>query len=185
MPLLPPSQNTKAYNIDIRRTFLVPASEPLGESWGRDELLALVGAPERCVAAVQAATGNGDPEIAAARNAAAYAISVANALPQGEQRQAVLNQLAEARRMAEEAAAAAKLPATTVRAGKVQRRAEGRGGGLRAPGQRVVKPLLNRQGSKKRALVCTDDIYYGDEFKPRPKKGRDTHKVGGRGRMGK
>jgi hypothetical protein len=104
---------------------------------------------------------------------------VADALPRGEQRQAVLDKLAEARRMAEEAAAASKLPATMVRAGKVQRRANHRGTDLRGPGQRVVKPLLNRRGSKKRALVDDEAINHGDEFQKRPRKGKETNKVGG------
>ena len=107
------------------------------------------------------------------------AISVADALPRGEQRQAVLDKLAEARRVAEEAAAASKLPATTVRAGKVPRRANHCGTELRGPGQRVVKPLLNRRGSKKRALVDDEAINHGDELQKRPRKGKETNKVGG------
>jgi hypothetical protein len=180
VPCPPPTPHPRqAYNINIHRTFQLPSVEPLGADWGEAELRALTGAAGRCAAAIRLATGNADPEIAAARRAAAYAISVADALPRGEQRQAVLDKLAEARRMAEEAAAASKLPATMVRAGKVQRRANHRGTDLRGPGQRVVKPLLNRRGSKKRALVDDEAINHGDEFQKRPRKGKETNKVGG------
>ena len=178
-PPPPPPHPRQAYNINIHRTFQLPSVEPLGADWGEAELRALTGAAGRCAAAIRLTTGNADPEIAAARRAAAYAISVADALPRGEQRQAVLDKLAEARRMAEEAAAASKLPATMVRAGKVQRRANHRGTDLLGPGQRVVKPLLNRRGSKKRALVDDEAINHGDEFQKRPRKGKETNKVGG------
>lgn len=179
MPPPPTLHPLQAYNINIHRTFQLPSVEPLGADWGEAELRALTGAAGRCAAAVRLATGNADPEIAAARRAAAYAISVADALPRGEQRQAVLDKLAEELRVAEEAAAASKLPATTVRAGKVQRRANHRGTELRGPGQQVVKPLLNRGGSKKRALVDDEAINHGDEFQKRPRKGKETNKVGG------
>lgn len=180
-PCLPLS--AQAYNINIRRTFQLPASEPLGDDWGQGELHALVGAPQRCAAAIQQATGNADPEIAAARRAAAYAVGVADSLPEGEQRQAVLAALAQAQRLAEEAATTAKLPTTTVRAGKIQRRTNSRGNELRADGQRVTRPLLNRAGSKRQPLV--DDVICGDEFKKRPRKGKATDKVGGAMRVGR
>lgn len=138
-----------------------------------------MGAPERCAAAIQQATGNADPEIAAARRAAAYAVSVADSLPEGEKRQAVLDALAAVQRLAEEAATTAKLPATTVRAGKVQRRTNSRGEQLRGPGQRVVRPLLNRAGSKRGPLLVDDEgIPCGDEFKKRARRGKATEKVG-------
>ena len=98
VPCPPPTPHPRqAYNINIHRTFQLPSVEPLGADWGEAELRALTGAAGRCAAAIRLATGNADPEIAAARRAAAYAISVADALPRGEQRQAVLDKLAEAR----------------------------------------------------------------------------------------
>ncbi|KAL4421311.1 hypothetical protein ABPG75_010602 [Micractinium tetrahymenae] len=180
LPAGPPVPDANvAYNINIRRTFQLPASEPLGDDWGQAELQALVGAPQRCAAAIQQATGNADLEIAAARRAAAYAVSVADSLPEGEQRQAVLAALAEAQRLAEGAAASAKLPATAVRAGKIGRRLNSRGEELRADGQRRVRPLLNRAGSKRPPLVAEEGIFCGNEFKKRARKGKATDKVRG------
>ncbi|KAL4421314.1 hypothetical protein ABPG75_011825 [Micractinium tetrahymenae] len=180
LPAGPPVPDANvAYNINIRRTFQLPASEPLGDDWGQAELQALAGAPQRCAAAIQQATGNADLEIAAARRAAAYAVSVADSLPEGEQRQAVLAALAEAQRLAEGAAASAKLPATAVRAGKIGRRLNSRGEELRADGQRRVRPLLNRAGSKRPPLVAEEGIFCGNEFKKRARKGKATDKVRG------
>lgn len=174
-----PPPRPQAYNINIRRTFQLPASEPLGADWGAAELQALVGAPAQCAAAIQQVTGNADPEIAGARRAAAYAVSVADSLPEGEQRQAVLAALADAERLAREAAASAQLPATAVRAGKVGRRVNSRGEELRADGQRTVRPLLERAGAKRQALVAEEGVFSGDEFKKRARKGKATDKVGG------
>lgn len=173
-----------------QRTFQQASSEPLGEDW-QAELKQLRAAKASAAAAIQQAHTNADPGVAQLRSDAAYVQRTVAALPQGEDRQALLDMSAELRRQAEAAAAAAGLQPTEVRAGKQQRRAD-----LRGPGDRKVKPLLQRQkgdGStlrQRRGGQQQQEVAPEDRCDPLPKaakKGKQVDKVGlqaGRGGMG-
>lgn len=177
--------------ISGQRTFQQASSEPLGEDW-QAELKQLRAAKASAAAAIQQAQTNADPAVAQLRSDAAYVQRTVAALPQGEDRQALLDMSAELRRKAEAAAAAAGLQPTEVRAGKQQRRAD-----LRGPTDRKVKPLLPRQkgdgstlrqrrgGQQQQQEVAPEDRC--DPLPKATKRGKQVDKVGlqaGRGWVG-
>jgi hypothetical protein len=101
-------------------------------------------------------------------------------LPEGEQRQALLQLSAELRREAEAALTSAQLPLTAARAGKVVRRQQGR-----PEGQRKVTALFSgRKRSLKHPLAQQQAGDCGDDFKPLGKKGRTSEKVRTTGQIG-
>ena len=159
-------------SINQQRTFQLPSSEPLGEDRGKVEMEMLLAVPRSTAGAIRQAISNADPLMAQLRCDAAFVQRAYAALPDGDQRQALLRQSADLRREAEAALAAAQLPCTTARAGKIVRRQHGR-----PEGQRKVMALFSRQHSQKRPLAQQLAGEYGDEFKPQGKKGRMSEKV--------
>ena len=123
-------------------------------------------------AAIRRAQSNADPAVASLRNDLGYIERTALSLPEGEEKEALLQGVADLRSRAAEAAARSQLPPTALRAGKVQRRQAGR-----PEGQRKVTALqTGRRHNNKRPLAQQAGSY-GDEFKPQAKKGRTTDKV--------
>lgn len=166
----------------VGSAFQQASSEPLGEDW-QAELKQLRAAKASAAAAIQQAQTNADPAVAQLRSDAAYVQRTVAALPQGEDRQALLDMSAELRRKAKAAAAAAGLQPTEVRAGKQQRRAD-----LRGPTDRKVKPLLPRQkgdgstlrqrrgGQQQQQEVAPEDRC--DPLPKATKRGKQVDKVG-------
>ncbi len=154
------------------RTFQQPTSEPLGADWGKAEMRGLLSMQGSTAAAIRRAQSNADPVVASLRNDLGYIERIALSMPEGEEKEALVQGVANLRRQAAEAAAGSKLPPTALRAGKVQRRQAGR-----PEGQRKVTALhAGRTHNKKRPLVQEAGTY-GDEFKAQAKKGRTTDKV--------
>ena len=161
-------------NISCHRTFQQAGSEPLGEDWGKAEMQTLLTVQASTTTAIRRAQSNADPFVAGVRQDAAQVVQVLLSLPEGETRQRLAQALGDLRVEVEAASAQAQLPLTTVRAGKVDRRQNGR-----PEGQRKVTALFpNRKGSKKRSLVeqATD---HGDDFEPRGKAASQPNKVQG------
>lgn len=155
------------------RTFQQPTSEPLGADWGKAEMRGLLAMQGSTAAAIRRAQSNAEPAVAGLRNDLAYVERTVLSLPEGEEKEALLQGVADLRSRAVEAAACTKLPPTAPRAGKVQRRQAGR-----PEGQHKVTALQpTRKHSKKRPLAQQSGSY-GDEFKPQAKKGRTSEKVG-------
>lgn len=139
-------------------------------------MMALVRQQAVTAAAIRRMQSNADPEVASIREDSAVVERILLRLPKGEQREQLRQALKQLRSEVEGAAAAAKLPLTTTRAGKVQKRKNGR-----PEGQRQVTALHpGRKPNKKRALVqqqAQQGGDHGDEFKAKKKKGKHTIKV--------
>jgi hypothetical protein len=158
------------------RTFQQPTSEPLGADWGKAEMRGILAMQGSTAAAIRRAQSNAEPAVASLRNDLAYIERTVLSLPEGEEKEALLQGVADLRSRAVEEAARTKLPPTAPRAGKVQRRQAGRP--ERPEGQHKVTALLpTRKYSSKRPLAQQSGSY-GDEFKPQAKKGRTSAKVG-------
>ena len=174
----PPPTNSCLQRITIHRprTFQQLASEPLGADWGKAEMRGLLTMQGSTAAAIRRAQSNAEPAVAGLRNDLAYIERTVLSLPEGEEKEALLQGVADLRSRAVEAAARTKLPPTAQRAGKVQRRQAGR-----PEGQHKVTALQpTRTHSSKRPLAQQSGSY-GDEFKPQGKKGRTSEKVSIRG----
>lgn len=164
----------------MHRTFQEASQEPLGQDYGAAEMEALRAAGRAGTTAIRRAKSNADPLVAQVRRDLAYAAGTVATLPAGEERDALAQAAADLRSQAERAAADAKLPLTAVRAGKVVRRQQGRPEG-RQPMDRVVKALHPGRSGRKRQRQKSkggEALEQSDEFQPRRKKGKPSHKVG-------
>lgn len=162
--------------INVARTFQQPTIEPLGDDW-HAEVANLRKGREEASAAIQQAQTNADPELAQLRSDAAGVQRAFKALPDGEARQVLLQRSAALRAEAEQLAAAAGLQPTAVRAGKQQRRREGRN-----DEDKVVKALQPWRSSSKRRRsgVPAQEVAPENRCDPLPtltKKGIAVHKV--------
>lgn len=161
----------------MNRTFQEASREPLGEDWGAGEMQALREAGLAGGTALRRAQSNVDPLVAQVRRDLAFTERTVTSLPAGEQREALARAAADLRSQAERAAADVKLPLTAVRGGKVTRRQQGRPTG-RLPSDRKVKALHpGRSKKRQRAHQDGEPLEHGDEFQPRPKKGKPSYKV--------
>lgn len=150
----------------------------MGNDMGARELLSLLAAQNATAAAVQRGQSNVDPAVAAIRGDLAAIQRVALGLPADEQqelRQAIKDLRSKADGMAE----AAHMQPIETRAGKQERRRNGR-----PEGQRVVTALhKGRKNKRSRAALVhqqQDQVQPEDCSDPLPKaakKGRPTHKV--------
>ena len=180
MPPLPPHPR-QPIPLRQQRTFQQPNLEPLGSNYGESEMQALRSSGQAGAAAVRRAQSNADPVVAQWRRDVACAERVLVSLPPGEQGDAVAQSGPDLRSMAERAAANAKLPVTTGRAGKQVRRQQGRPEGRHAS-DRVIKAMLpGRAGTKRRRQDEKDGEAFdiGDQYQAEPKRGMATNKVRG------
>ena len=170
----PTTANVCLQRITIHRprTFQQPTSEPLGADWGKAEMRGLLAMQGCTAAAIRRAQSNADPAVASLRNDMGYIERIALSLPEGDEKEALLQGVADLRSRAAEAAARSKLPPTAPRAGKVQRRQAGR-----PEGQRKVTALQTGRTHNNKRPLAQQAGSYGDEFKPQAKKGRTTDKV--------
>lgn len=178
---MPPLPTPPRQPIPLRqhRTFQQPNLEPLGSDYGESEMQALRSSGQAGAAAVRRAQSNADPVVAQWRRDVACAERVLVSLPPGEQRDAVAQSGADLRSKAERAAANAKLPVTTGRAGKQVRRQQGHPEGRHAS-DRVMKAMFpGRAGTKRRRQDEKDGEAFdiGDQYQAKPKRGMATNKV--------
>jgi len=173
---LPASRPLQRINISGERTFQQPSKEPMGEDW-EAELAQLMAVPKSFTHGIRRAQSNADPCVAAARQLLATA---ERGLPEGEGREAVLRFFSEGQRMMEHLLEEAQLPTTKTRAGKQQRRRNGR-----TESQHKVTALFPaRRNVRGRApLVQQVEGQAADRSDPLPtlgKKGKAVNKVGDR-----
>ena len=173
-PQLPLPARTQRIDITHQRTFQQPSCEPLGEDWGLAERRALEAAPPASAAAVREGQTNADPAVAQLRRDVAAIERIALDLPDGDERNELLQGIKDLLSKAESAAAATNLAPTKARAGKQQRRQNGR-----PDNQRLVTALLPRAGRKRGQPVAQEVVVEdsGDAFQPQQKKGKATYTV--------
>ena len=159
------------------RTFQQPASEPLGEAW-QTELSSLLGVQEASAAAIQRGQTNGDPGVAEARAALAFIQRTLLSLPEGQARDELRDGIQHLRSKAEQHAQEAKLRPTQARAGKQERRRNGR-----PEHQRLVTALQQHRTNKRSSvpLVQQQQVEQAqgssDAFPKLARKGKATNKV--------
>lgn len=140
----------------------------------------LVTAHVSTAGAIRQATSNANPVVADLRQHVVKMERGWLGLPDGEERDALLLKIKELAGEVEAACQRAALPPTTTRAGKQQRRQQGR-----PEGQHKTTALHpGRTHNRKRALAHQQAGDYGDEFQPQAKKGKPSTKVRSRGRRG-
>lgn len=136
----------------------------------------LVLSKQSTAAAIRKAQSNADPFVAGLRQDLAQLQRLIVTLPDSEERDELRQAVSDLRSKAEQAAVGAKLPRTEARAGKVQRRQQGR------PDNQVKVTALH-PGRKRSGVPLVQqqsgDFEAGDEFQPKAKKGRKASvKVG-------
>ncbi len=156
------------------RTFQQPLREPLGTDWGA-EVRMLMAAQQASAAAMRRSQSNADPEVAAVRGDLGYVQRVFLSLPEGDERDDLQQSIKGLRSKAEQMAAAAQLQPTATRAGKQERRQNGR-----PEGQRISTALHpGRTNTRKRVPLAQQQAAgVSDPFTSKAKKGKDVRKVG-------
>lgn len=158
----------------MARSFQQPTIEPLGDDW-HTEVTNLRQGKAAASAAIHKAQTNADPGLAQLRSDAACVQRAYVALPDGEAREALLQRSAALRTEADQLVAAAGLQPTEVRAGKQQRRREGRN-----PEDRVVKSLQPWRSKRGRSSAAAQEVAPENRCDPLPKlakKGIAVNKV--------
>ena len=175
-----PPTLTKLQPIDIscQRTFQQAPFEPMGTDMGAGELRSLLAAKGATAAAVRQGQSNADPAVAAIRGDMATIQRIALGLP-AEEQQELQQAIKDLRGKAEAMAEAAHLEPTETRAGKQERRRNGR-----PEGQRLVTALhKGRKHKRGRAALIRQQQQQqepencSDPFPKATRKGKPTHKV--------
>ena len=170
--------------VSCQRVFQQAPFEPLGSDEGRGELLRLLAAPAATAAAVQQSQSNADPAVAAVRADLAFVQSTFLGLPEGAEREELQRRIQGLRADAERWAEAAHLQPTETRAGKQERRRNGR-----PENQRLTTALFpGRTHMRSRAALAQQQQQAqpearSDAFPKATKKGKPTHKVGPRAEL--
>lgn len=151
----------------------------MGDDMGFGEVHSLLMTESATAAAVRHSVSNADPAVAAIRGDLATIQRVALGLP-AEEQQELQQAIKDLRSKAEGMAEAAHMQPTETRAGKQERRRNGR-----PEGQRVVTALHGgRQNRRGRAALIRQQQEQqqpedcSDPFPKAAKKGKPTHKVG-------
>ncbi len=160
------------------RVFQQVSQEPLGDDW-REQLHKLQRVGQSSTTAIMQAVTNADPTFALVRNQLSYVSRTVADLPEGEAKEALLQQVADLRKAAEQARTAASLAPTQVRAGKQATKRQKRG---RQETDRRTKPLF--PGRKRRKVDVATAAEPSDPLPPMRKKDESAKKVGGRFKAG-
>ena len=167
-----PTTNTGA------RTFQTPNNEPLGDLWQAELQSQLAVVRQTSNDGIRRAQSNADPCVGAFRADLAAAERAMVRLPEGEGREELRRAAADLRSIADRLTEAAQLPVTETRAGKQQRRRNGRPENQHKvtalfPGRRNVRlraPLVEQaEGQDAQAL--------SDPLPTLAKKGKAVNKV--------
>jgi DNA-binding helix-hairpin-helix protein with protein kinase domain len=167
-------RHVQRIDIGSQRTFQQATSEPLGEDWDV-ELRSLMAVRQKTAAAIKHSQSNADPDVSQVRADLAYIQRITLSLPD-EQRDQMAQGIQELRSTAERLAQSANLQPTQQRAGKQERRRNGR-----PEGERVLSALfLGRSKHRSRAAVVLQQELENcsDPFPKLAKKGKATNKVG-------
>jgi hypothetical protein len=148
----------------------------MGDDMGAGELCALLTTQSATAAAVRRSQSNADPAVAAIRGDLATIQRIALGLPAEEQEE-LQRDIKDLRSKAEDMAQAAQMEPTDTRAGKQERRRNGRPEGQR----RVTALHKGRKNQRDRAALIRQQEQEpencSDPFPKATKKGKPTNKV--------